>query len=100
MPRVLIAFLVFAPVLTACADFPDLQLPSATASGQRGFPSLIAIDPTLLTARSDSQDAQLQAQHLAARVARLNARGRALRKPVIDRATRQRLAAAVRRHNR
>lgn len=97
MPRAIFAILVGLPLLAGCVEFPDLDAAIAQRGPVGGFPELIPIDPLLLEAEIDTLDAQAQAELLVARVSQLRARARALQRPVIDRATRAKMAAAVRR---
>ncbi len=99
MLRQIILPIIAALLLTACADFPDLDAAIAQRGVVAGFPTLIPIDPLLLSADIDSLDANAQAELLAERVRQLNIRANALRRPVIDPNSRRKMAAAVRRLN-
>ena len=92
-------FMVFGlPALVACAQFPDLDVTSGEFGPNTRFPTLIPIDPLLLSAANQTKDAEEQTRVFAARVAQLRARARAMQRPIIDQRTRRSLAAALDRH--
>ncbi len=99
MPRVLIQICFAFGLLAACTDFPDLDRVISEDSRRADFPSLIAIDPLLMTAQSDSERADTIAKSLIARAANLKRRARALRGPVIERRIRVKMINAMRRNS-
>jgi hypothetical protein len=77
--------------LSACAPLPAaLQMPTSTAAP----PPLLPLD-TLLAAVDAPLATDAVAGDLAARAGRLRARAGLMRAPVLDPATRERLAAAI-----
>ena len=92
-------FIVFGlPALLACTQFPDLDVTLTEFGPNTGFPTLIPIDPLLLSAANDTKDTEEQNRIFAARVALLRARARAMQRPIIDQRTRRSLAAALNQH--
>jgi hypothetical protein len=89
-------FILCAPILgtlslVACAPLPaGLQTPTSTAAP----PPLLPLD-TLLAAVDAPVATDAVAEGLAARAGRLRARAALMRGPVLDPATRERLAAAI-----
>lgn len=77
---------------TACAPFPELDGTISEAARNAPFPRLINIDTIAAPAPSEAPDLA----NLDARLARLNARAEALRGPVIDPGTTNRLDTGVR----
>lgn len=89
------ALLCFAPLLAACAAFPALDTRMTAADRAAPIPALVPLGPLL--AAADARGAQQQPPaDLAGRVAALAARAAALRGPVLDAATADRIAARVR----
>ncbi len=99
MLRQIILPIIATLPLLGCADFPDLDAAIAQRGVVAGFPTLIPIDPVLLSVEIDSLDATQQAKLLAERVRQLNIRALALRRSVIHAKTRRNMAAVVQRHN-
>lgn len=85
-----VVFLLVLISLAGCTQFPGIDEMSATRSGPA--PTLVPID-TLLAAADAPTPAR--ATDLAERAARLKARAALMRGPVLDPATRARLAAAM-----
>lgn len=77
-------------LLTGCAQFPVIDAAPSSAGGQT--PSLVPIDNLLAQADAPAAD---RAAPLPARAARLKARAALMRGPILDPATRERLAAAI-----
>lgn len=76
--------------LSACAQFPAIDAMPPAASGPA--PALVPIDRLLAAADAPTS---ARAAGLAARAARLKVRAALMRGPVLDPATRARLAAAI-----
>jgi hypothetical protein len=81
---------LFAALLSACADLP----PADPAVGKAPPPALLPLDRLL--AGVDAGSGRSPETALADRAARLRARAALMRGPVLDPATRARLAAAIR----
>jgi hypothetical protein len=87
-------------LLAACASFPKLDGAATRAAPSGPYPALVPLDALLAEAGAPGRGVEAS-QGLQARAAALKARAAALRgRPVIDRATRARLDAAVARHSR
>jgi hypothetical protein len=78
-------------LMTACSQFPQVDAFPASSGGE--VPSLVPIDTLLAQADAPASD---RAAPLPARAARLKARAALMRGPILDPATRERLAAAIR----
>ena len=78
--------------LASCATFPELDSPSSAAAKNADFPALVPLDPLLAEIGRTGVDPQDTVRTLEGRLARLSARAERLRGPVIDRASRARLA--------
>ena len=84
--------LLLSACLTACAPLPDFaEFPQAAGAAA---PALLPLDQ-LLAAADAPAVAESRAASLTARAARLRARAALMRGPVMDPATRARLAAAI-----
>lgn len=82
-------------LLAGCARFPEVdRFPPAT--GGAAAPALLPLDDLLSQAAvASAGGTQAAGEALAARAARLKARAALMRGPVLDPATRARLAAAI-----
>ena len=98
MSRALTCLCSLLIVLTACARFPDLDGAISDRARNAEFPQFMAMDLLLGTAFAGAESAQAEGASLAARAARLRIRAAAMRRPVVDRRTRARMAAALKRH--
>ncbi len=76
--------------LTACTQFPDIDAMSPIPGGEP--PRLVPIATLLAEADAPPND---RAAPLPSRAARLKARAALMRGPILDPATRERLAAAI-----
>lgn len=85
-------------LLVACADFPDLDHVVSERARSAAFPGLAPLEGELGPSAEDRERIENTAKTLAAQARNLKRRARQLRKPVIDRGTRAKMAAAVRRH--
>jgi len=87
-------------LLAACARFPELEGAATRGVLDAPYPALVPLDALLAEAAAPGMGVEASAG-LQARAAALRARAAALRaRPVIDRATRSRLRAAIARHSR
>jgi hypothetical protein len=87
------ALLASALALVGCAQFPQVDaFPSVGSASEP--PALLPLDGLLAQAAGPSV-AEDAGAALAARAARLKARARAMRGPVLDPQTRDRLAEAI-----
>ncbi|MCF6445120.1 hypothetical protein [Nereida sp. MMG025] len=82
--------------LLACTQFPELDNVVSATAQDGDFPAIVSLDGLLETANTSSVTPQT-IPNLDARLARLNARATGLRGPIIDRATRARMARGVQR---
>ena len=82
-------------VLAGCSSAPDLDARVGPADLSAPPPRLTALGPILAAADAQSS-APAPVNSMAARIAALNARAAALRGPVLDRATSDRISAAIR----
>lgn len=84
-------------LLAGCADVPELdaQIPDAYLTAP--YPDLVPLDLALVALPPPQQAAERLETSLQGRREALRARARALQTPVIDQATRDRMAAGVRR---
>jgi hypothetical protein len=97
MSRALACLCFLLIVLTACGRFPDLDGAISERARQAQYPRLVPLDALLGAAFANVQDAQGEGARLVARAARLRVRAAAMRHPVVDRRTRARMAAALKR---
>lgn len=92
--------LLVLALLAACARFPELEGAAARGVASAPYPRLVPLDALLAEAAAPGRGEEAS-RGLQARAAALRARAAALRaRPVLDRATRARLQAAVARHSR
>ena len=84
--------------LAGCARFPQLDEVISAQARAADYPALVASDSVGFAEDASDDDAGTAA--LAARVARLRARARAMRAPVVDKQTRVRMHNALARHYR
>jgi len=102
MPRRPALLVALALALAAgCAELPDFDAAGAGAgAGLRpapaGYPALLPLGVLLARAEGLTLDPAIESS-LASRAAGLRGRAQALRRPVIEAATRARMAAAARR---
>ncbi len=83
--------------LSGCASFPELDAAVTDTAKKADYPSLIPAE-SLLNRRNEGRLDETDGAALLARAAHLRARGRILRNlATIDDATRQRIAARLRR---
>ncbi len=86
-----------ALALGGCADFPDLGAAVSSRAQNAPYPRILPLDQLLAAAPPHMSDSGLGP--LPGRLARLRHQARILRsRPVIDRASRARLQAALARH--
>ncbi|MEO0391219.1 MAG: hypothetical protein AAF218_09810 [Pseudomonadota bacterium] len=79
--------------LMACTQFPDLDAAVTDASRNADYPALIPIEPVLAQVPTQRVEPSVLQQTQDSRVAALKARADRLRRtPVIDGATRRRMA--------
>jgi len=93
-------FVMSLAVLSACADFP--QLDSAVSADARNapYPTMQPIDDLLgISIDADTDELDAATKSLRARATALKRRAAALRRPVISAALKRRMAQAVERHN-
>jgi hypothetical protein len=87
-------------MIAACAQFPDLDSRTSRASMNAPYPDLVPMD-ALLASLPAMDRGEVITRGLQGRAAGLRARAAALRgRPVIDRATRAVLLAAIARNRR
>ena len=98
MSRALTCLCSLLIVLTACGRFPDLDSEITDRARYAEFPLFMPMDLLLGTAFAGAEIAQAEGASLAARAARLRIRAAAMRRPVVDRRTRARMVAALKRH--
>ncbi len=98
MTRVVACLCSVLIVLAACGKFPDLDDTISDRVRGAEFPQLVPLDQLLDIAFASAGGAQAEAAGLAVRAARLRVRAAAMRRPVVNRRTRARMAAALRRH--
>lgn len=87
-------FLVLASLLlglTACNDWPEIEVPGAAQSEALSWPRLLPLTPILSQANATVPDEGLT----AARIASLEARAGAIRRPVIDPQTRNDMEVGI-----
>ncbi len=98
MWRSAVIFGLFAVVLSGCVAFPQLDHAISPAARQADYPKLVPMDQiTTVAAQSRIEPGAFVS--LQTRVSRLKVRAAALRRPVLDHATRARLRAAMARRN-
>ncbi|MGR3343458.1 MAG: hypothetical protein ACU0DI_09600 [Paracoccaceae bacterium] len=98
MSRALTCLCSLLIVLAACGRFPDLDGAISDRVRNAEFPRFMPMDLLLGTAFAGAESSQAEGASLAARAARLRIRVEAMRRPVVDRRTRARMAAALKRH--
>ena len=98
MSRALTCLCSLLIVLTACGRFPDLDGTISDSARNAEFPQFMPMDMLLGTAFAGAESAQAEGASLAVQAARLRIRAAAMRRPVVNRRTKARLAAALRRH--
>lgn len=87
-------------LLATCARFPDLEGAAMRDTSDAPYPALVPLDALLAEAAGPAFGERAR-RGLEARAAALRSRAAALRaRPVIDRATRARLLAAMAWHSR
>ena len=91
-----LGFLAFA--VSACTDFPELDAAVSERAKRADYPTLVAIDG-ILSGANEYQITPATIGDLQSRIARLRARAARLKRPVIDRASRSKLNAAIARHS-
>lgn len=90
------SLLVFT-LLAGCTDFPALEGTVSPAARNADYPTLVSIEPMLQAAEAARlSPGATPAGDLNSRLARLRARARALRGPVIGAATLARMRAGIR----
>jgi hypothetical protein len=87
------AWISLALVVTACAEFPEVDAALSRGDPQAGYPDLLPLE-ALLSA-DDPRISETDDRALLGRAAALRARANALRRPVIDRQTRSRMEDGV-----
>ena len=90
-------FIVVPLALAGCATFPDLEGDLSNRATNADYPRLVPFE-MILGQVDGAPNSRRAAADLDARAATLRRRAAALRGPVLDAATRQRLLAAVSRH--
>ncbi len=98
MPRLFLFTIAGVWLLAACTEFPELDRAMSPEARRAGYPALVPVEPILFAAFRGQPDTPAETAWLVRRAAGLRARADALRGPVIDTASRARLAAALRRH--
>ncbi|WP_189369723.1 hypothetical protein [Tateyamaria omphalii] len=82
--------------LTACTQFPELDNTISPEVGASEFPALVPLEPLLAGSAPVVSDPVQTSDALAARVAALRARARALQQQsIVDPATRARMRARL-----
>lgn len=79
--------------VSACADFPEVDAALASGSASRDYPALLPFEDLL--AAPEARVSATDEAALLARAEALRNRADGLRGPVIDRATRDRMAGGV-----
>ena len=95
--RRLIALVCLAVTVAGCKGFPDLDTAVGTEIHRAPYPALMPLG-ALLAGSADGTTTAEDGSALAARAAALRARAARQQGPVVDAATKARLAAAVARH--
>jgi outer membrane murein-binding lipoprotein Lpp len=96
--RLTAVFFLSATVLLAgCSNFPELDDAISPAARKAGYPTLVPISQ-IIAGAADVQISPQTVSSLKTRAASLKSRASRLRNPVIDRQTRARLRAAIKRH--
>lgn len=95
MQRIPILFFCLACFLCSCANIPELDGKISDNARKLGYPDLIQLDGIEATANEGFETTQATAKSMKQRVKNLRRRARALRKPVVDRATLRRLNKAI-----
>lgn len=80
----LIVMILSLVAVTACAQLPDLPEPKTPAGAEPDYPDLVSLNDLELVAAKEDEAARELETETAARVARLKARARALRRAQID----------------
>ncbi len=80
--------------LAACTTFPELDAVVSDRAKNAAFPELISLETMNFDAVS-TQDVSQVAQNMSTRVTNLRNRSANLKRPVIDRATKQRMLRGV-----
>lgn len=78
-------------VMTACAEFPDLDAQVSETARNSGYPDLIELQGVNAAANEGLEETEASAQDLAQRAKALRKRAKELRKPVLDRRSKLRL---------
>ncbi|MEP3845630.1 MAG: hypothetical protein ABJM43_09855 [Paracoccaceae bacterium] len=78
--------------LASCATFPELDSSFSPAARTADFPALVPLEPLLAQNAGTGTNPQETVKTLEGRLASLRARAARLRGPVLDRASRARLA--------
>ncbi|KNG92660.1 hypothetical protein [Pseudaestuariivita atlantica] len=94
MRRAALRMLLLPAALAACSQFPELDAAVDPGIYDRDFPALLPID-TLIASPARLVTPDLEGQVLS-RVAALRARAARLGGPVVDAATKRRMARGVR----
>lgn len=88
--------LLVLALLAACTQFPELDNAVSESAQTADYPALINFDEIVSDAQNTTITPQT-VQGLESRLARLKSRARTLSGPIIDGATRARMARGVRR---
>ncbi len=80
--------------LAACEEFPELDGTVPAHMKEAGFPTLVPVEPLVTAARAPAITETTMAG-MAARVAALRTRAARLSGPVVDRATKARMARGI-----
>jgi hypothetical protein len=87
------AWIILAAVLTGCTDFPEVDAALSRGDPQAEFPALLPFEDIL--SADDPRLSETDDEALIARAADLQGRADALRRPVIDGQTRDRMEDGV-----
>lgn len=100
MPRILILLSVSAALLSACINMPDLDDAVSEQARSGRYPKLAQLEGVEDAAFEGAEVTEKASASLKSRAERLRKRATKLRRPIIDRRTKNRMAAALKRHLR
>ncbi|SMX33355.1 hypothetical protein [Actibacterium lipolyticum] len=91
------ALFLCVALVSGCTDFPDLDAAVGDSAKNAAYPRVLPIEGVLENA-AQTNISEETGQALADRAAALRQKARALTRPILTRAERRRLTAAVERH--
>lgn len=94
-PRILLLICVPLLAIAACTRVPELDAQIPPGSRNADYPQLQPLDPALFAGQTPEDEAAELEDTLTARIAGLNSRASAIRPPVLDAQTQDRMREGV-----